>query len=209
MASQKQIEANRQNAQKSTGPRTPEGRAAVRLNSVKHGLTASTLVLPDEDAADFESLFDSLETEHSPGTPTEMMLVRQMAMASWRLRRLYEVEAGYYALRLDDLAEEIEEDYEKLSAASQLALVVKNDHRGLDNLSRLEARLERSFYKALHELQHIRAQRPAIVQKQTQSIAPPSPKIEEKRPVPIDRPLLQADSPEIHPLPPQKPDRAI
>ena len=46
MATEKQIAANRLNAQKSTGPKTPEGRAAVRLNGVKHGLTAETLVLP-------------------------------------------------------------------------------------------------------------------------------------------------------------------
>ena len=45
MATEKQFEANRLNAQKSTGPRTPEGRAAVRLNGVKHGLTAETIVL--------------------------------------------------------------------------------------------------------------------------------------------------------------------
>ena len=192
MASQKQIAANRQNAQKSTGPKTPEGRAAVKLNSVKHGLTASTLVLPGEDAADFESLFDSLEAEHAPATPTETMMVRQMAMASWRLRRLYEVEAGYYTLRLEDLAEDAKEDYKKITDASRLAMVVQHDPRALDNLSRIEARLERSFYKALHELQRLRALRPAIVQKQTQSepppIAPPAPKIDEKRPIPIDRP---------------------
>ncbi len=45
MATEKQFEANRQNAQKSTGPKTPEGRAAVRLNGVKHGLTAETMVV--------------------------------------------------------------------------------------------------------------------------------------------------------------------
>ena len=46
MATEKQFEANRQNAQKSTGPKTPEGRAAVRLNGVKHGLTAETIRNP-------------------------------------------------------------------------------------------------------------------------------------------------------------------
>src|ERR1700736_5448994 len=95
----KQFEANRQNAQKSTGPKTPEGRAAVRLNGVKHGLTAETIVLKNEREADFTNLLDSLEAEHDPVTPTEEALVVQLAMSTWRLRRLYHVEGGFYAFQ--------------------------------------------------------------------------------------------------------------
>src|SRR3982074_528124 len=95
MATEKQFEANRQNAQKSTGPKTPEGRAAVRLNGVKHGLTAKTLVLKGESESDFTELLDSLEAEHAPATPTEEALVVQLAMATWRLRRLYHAQAGF------------------------------------------------------------------------------------------------------------------
>src|SRR6202521_1515599 len=105
MATEKQFEANRQNAQKSTGPKTPEGRAAVRLNGVKHGLTAETIVLKGESEADFTALFDSLEAEHDPVTPTEEALVVQLAMSTWRLRRLYHVEAGFYAFKLKDTAD--------------------------------------------------------------------------------------------------------
>src|ERR1700683_3849178 len=97
MATDKQTEANRHNAQKSTGPKTPEGRDAVRLNGLKHGLTAQTLILPGESEADFQDLFDSYEAEHEPATPTENALVTQLAMATWRMRRLYHVEAGFYA----------------------------------------------------------------------------------------------------------------
>jgi len=179
MASQKQIAANRANAQKSTGPSTPEGRAAVRLNGVKHGLTAGTLILPGEQQSDFDTLLDSLETEHAPATPTEAMLVRQMAMAAWRLRRLHQVEAAVYTVRLMDLDEDMQDDYSpKLEPIERLAYVVIDDARRrsvLDNLSRCEARLERSFYKALHELQRLQSQRPAIVQNQTQSEIPKPP----------------------------------
>src|SRR5438876_2493411 len=100
MATAKQFEANRLNAQKSTGPKTPEGRAAVRLNGVKHGLTAETIVLKGESQADFTNLLDSLETEHDPATPTEEALVVQLAMATWRLRRLYHAEAGFWAFKM-------------------------------------------------------------------------------------------------------------
>src|SRR3982074_1281046 len=103
MASEKQFEANRQTPQKSTGPKTPEGRAAVRLNGVKHGLTAETIVLKGESETDFTSLLDSLEAEHDPATPTEQALVVQLAMATWRLRRLYHQEAGFYTCQLKSL----------------------------------------------------------------------------------------------------------
>src|ERR1700688_2254394 len=103
MATEKQFEANRLNAQKSTGPRTPEGRAAVRLNGVTHGLTAETLVLKGESESDFKAIFESLEAEHQPTTPTEETLVTQLAMATWRLRRVYNTEAGFYKVGLQDL----------------------------------------------------------------------------------------------------------
>jgi len=177
MATQKQIEANRANAQKSTGPKTPEGRAAVRLNGVKHGLTSKILVLDGEQEADFNELLSSLEAEHQPATPSEEILVRQLAMASWRLRRLYHVEAAVFAVRLTDLEEDMEDDYTtKLPDIERLAYVAIDDARRrsvLDNLSRYESRLERSFYKALHELQRLRAQRQSEMKNQTQSEAPP------------------------------------
>ena len=100
MATEQQIAANRMNAQKSTGPKTPQGRAAVRLNGLKHGLTSSTLVLKGESISDFENLLDSFEAEHCPSTATEEALVRQMAMAQWRRRRLYHIEAGFFNVGL-------------------------------------------------------------------------------------------------------------
>src|SRR5260370_12612611 len=105
MATDKQIAANRLNALKSTGPKTPEGRVAVRLNGVKHGLYAQTLVLKGESESDFNALLESYEAEHDPATPTEEALVQQLAMAIWRLRRLYHAEAGYYAHRIEDTAD--------------------------------------------------------------------------------------------------------
>jgi hypothetical protein len=170
MASEKQAAANRRNAQKSTGPKTPEGRSAVRLNGVKHGLTATSLILPGEVQSDFESLLDSLEAEHSPATPTEEALVRQMAMAQWRLRRLYHMETGYIDYRIAIIREDDED--EDLDDAGQLGIAAYKDANGakvLINLSRIESRLERSFYKALDQLQRLRARREENLTKQTQS----------------------------------------
>src|SRR6266851_1702551 len=82
MSTDRQIEANRLNAQHSTGPSTPEGRAAVRLNGLKYGLYAETLILPGEDPAEFDAMLDRLDAEYQPATPTEELFVSQIAMAS-------------------------------------------------------------------------------------------------------------------------------
>src|SRR5438132_11769984 len=96
MSSQRQIDANRLNAQKSTGPTTPEGRAAVSLNSLKYGLYAETLILPGEDPATFEALLDRLDAEHQPATPTEEAFVSQIAMATSRLAPIQRMRVAYY-----------------------------------------------------------------------------------------------------------------
>jgi hypothetical protein len=88
MATERQIQANRRNAKKSTGPKTARGRAVVRWNGLKHGLNARTLILPGENRADYKALLHSLEAEHQPITPRERKLVIQSAKALWRARRI-------------------------------------------------------------------------------------------------------------------------
>lgn len=94
MASRNQITANRRNAKKSTGPRTRTGKAAAKLNSLKHGLLAEQPVLPDEDGAAFEALRHELIKQFEPLGVIETQLVERIAGLIWRLRRLGVVEAG-------------------------------------------------------------------------------------------------------------------
>ena len=159
MATEKQFEANRLNAQKSTGPKTPEGRAAVRLNGVKHGLTAETIVLKGESEADFTNLLDSLEAEHDPASPTEEALVVQLAMATWRLRRLYHQEAGFYTCQLQSLMG-MQKDL-NLDDAGRMGHAAAWSESTLTLFNRQEGRLERTFYRAMHELQRLRKDRQA------------------------------------------------
>src|ERR1700686_4369388 len=159
MATEKQFEANRQNAQKSTGPKTPEGRAAVRLNGVKHGLTAETIVLKGESEADFKNMLESFEAEHAPTTPTEEALVVQLTLANWRLRRLYHQEAGFYTSKLKTLAS-IQKDL-NLDDAGRMGHAAGWSASTLGLFNRHGARLERTFYRALHELQRLRKEREA------------------------------------------------
>ncbi len=176
MATEKQTAANRLNALKSTGPRTPGGRAAVCLNGVTHGLTAETLVLNGESKDDFKALFDSLEAEHQPTTPTEEILVADLAMAVWRRRRLYNMEAGYYKVRTTN--EALYAAPQKLDDASLLGKVASNSGDTMALIGRQEARLERTYFKALHELQRLRKEREAklaLVSQSNPARAGPSP----------------------------------
>ncbi|MGZ8687447.1 MAG: hypothetical protein ACXWZP_03375, partial [Gaiellaceae bacterium] len=85
MASEAQIAANRLNAAKSTGPRTREGKEAVRYNALKHGLLAEAVVLGDESTAEFERLVALLHDELKPDGQLESLLVDRIAACAWRL----------------------------------------------------------------------------------------------------------------------------
>jgi hypothetical protein len=88
MSSDKQIEANKRNAQKSTGPRTPAGKARVAVNPLKHGLTARAVVLQDEDPEKFESFRTDLFADLEPVGALEGVLAERIVIVLWRLRRV-------------------------------------------------------------------------------------------------------------------------
>lgn len=98
MLSERQLEANRRNAAKSHGPITPEGRAAVRHNSLKHGFTAAEIILPTvEEKIDFEQFRYTFEQEYKPEGPTEQVLVEDIVISRWRLNRIRKMEPGFFA----------------------------------------------------------------------------------------------------------------
>jgi hypothetical protein len=86
MATQKQIKANRKNAQKSTGPKTDEGKAAVSKNAVKHGLFAES-VITGEKEAEYEAFYGELLAELAPRGAIELLLAERVISLWWRLRR--------------------------------------------------------------------------------------------------------------------------
>jgi hypothetical protein len=92
MTSQARIEANRKNAQKSTGPKTAEGKARSRFNGLTHGLRSEQIVLPTEDRAEFEAELQAWNEDWKPPTAARRILVERAAAAAWRLRRSVRVE---------------------------------------------------------------------------------------------------------------------
>jgi|HubBroStandDraft_1064217.scaffolds.fasta_scaffold00908_13 hypothetical protein len=85
MATKKQIAANRRNAQKATGPRTPRGKAVSRLNALRHGLRAR-IALPHEDLKELGQIRELFLRSYQPQTPEQARLVELMSSANWQLR---------------------------------------------------------------------------------------------------------------------------
>jgi hypothetical protein len=141
MATLKQFEANRRNSQKSTGPKTPEGKSAVSMNALRHGLRARSVVLPGEDPTEFHQLCNDLEAEWTPQSRTEQFYVEQMAVSQWKLTRMEVVEVNIF---------------KDTDPKNQLSM--------LDRLWQAECRLERSFARAQRELQRLQKSRPEPVQ---------------------------------------------
>ena len=96
--SQRKIASNRRNALRSTGPRSPEGKQMSRWNAQKHGMLAKELVIPagdgKEDENEFRALLESLRDDLRPVGLTEEILVEEIAVAYWRLRRVIRSENG-------------------------------------------------------------------------------------------------------------------
>jgi hypothetical protein len=102
MASDSQIQANRQNAQLSTGPRSPEGKQRVAFNALKHGLTGKQVVLHNEEPEDFDAFRSALWDDLDPRGVLEGVLVDKIVADAWRLRRVPILEAAMHARVEDD-----------------------------------------------------------------------------------------------------------
>jgi hypothetical protein len=200
MTSDKKAQANRRNALKSTGPKTLEGKATVRLNALKHGLLSQEILLPGEDEEALRELGQSLRAELQPVGELENLLVDRIISAYWRLRRLGRVEAGIFAWqRSEELAERAEREAQRYESYKvedlvkyvDLTIIDEKKHEeahsrarrirseqedetatlgrtfardadqanAFSKLSRYETAIERTLYRALHELERRQAAR--------------------------------------------------
>ena len=142
MTSERQAKANRQNAQMSTGPRTPAGKAVVALNAVRHGLLSRESLVKGESEAELVDFGKRLRAQLEPVGELELLLGDRIISTAWRLRRLVSVETMLFNRE------------DKLDAAFN-----GYGREKMGVLSRYEVTLERSLYKALHELQRLQAAR--------------------------------------------------
>src|SRR5438477_3706870 len=99
MTSLRQLEANRRNARKSTGPITPEGKQRSRCNAVRHGLTAETVIGALEDAEDYQAFEAAVIADYAAQSAVERELVLRLASLLWRLRRAIIIETGLFEIQ--------------------------------------------------------------------------------------------------------------
>jgi hypothetical protein len=100
MATEAQINANRKNATRSTGPKTPAGKKSSSRNALRHGLLAREIVLPNEDRDEFDAFMEQVREDLLPQGPVEELLCDRVITAAWRLIRAARVEASLFALAL-------------------------------------------------------------------------------------------------------------
>ena len=136
MTTDAQIQANRENSRKSTGPKTDETKAISSLNSRTHGFSAVDPVLPTENRDEFNALLEDYKTEWEPETPHQEFLLREMTGARWKLNRLERMEVEMFAA-LDDLTKAFK-DKETAAAFARL--------------ERYRAALQRNYHRCAREL---------------------------------------------------------
>jgi hypothetical protein len=174
-------EANRRNARKSTGPRTREGKEAVRLNSLTHGAFAADLLLPGENARAFRALEENFRRHYRPANPEEEFFLNRMVLAAWRLQRLAAMESRVIRNQATSVAADVglfaavremlpgADDPPPPSSDSQsyhdpIASAWVHDTitgNTLVKIGRSQTAMERSFYRALHEFQRLRSPVPS------------------------------------------------
>jgi hypothetical protein len=174
MPTESQILANRLNAQKSTGPRTIEGKSAVSQNALKHGFSAHQDIISSESQTVFDQYRDQLFAELTPATPMESMLAERIVGLSWRLKRAIRIQnQAIDALNIDTTSNPLakltkslffkgllqqQEDTSGSDAGLSLGRLAIKDFsyaRVLERLLMYERRMEHSLYKTLLELQRL------------------------------------------------------
>jgi hypothetical protein len=168
MATEKQIEANRRNAAKSTGPRSAEGKAASRMNALKSGVYAEAEIVAGEDPAALETMTAEYIQRFHPTTPEQRHYVDTLIRDDWRLRRLARAESQLweYTMRHTPF-------FDKETPLGHVVTVAD------ETFARLQRRIndvQRSYRDALRELQRLQS-----LEEQPENCPEPAPQLQEEK----------------------------
>jgi hypothetical protein len=157
--SEKQLDANRRNA-KLGGVKTEEGKEASKMNALRHGLLSKEIVLATENASDLLDLEKRMRADLNPVGELEYILVDRIVSSLWRLRRAMAIERAamsYQRNHKDAFDLPFLSTSPEQKEDEQIKAMIFNED--FDKLIRYENSLERSIYRALHELQRLQAAR--------------------------------------------------
>jgi hypothetical protein len=162
MRTEKQIEASRLNGAKSHGPVTEDGKARSAANALKHGFTADTLVLTNEDGPRFYELLDGYTELYQPATAAETDALFEAVAARWRMRRVWSIETALLDLEMDRQTPGLANSIPSVDESTRLALAwagQMDNCKALPTLTRYEARLSRQFERAMKRLESLQSVR--------------------------------------------------
>jgi hypothetical protein len=160
MPTQAQLNANRLNAQKSTGPTSPEGKAASSLNALKSGIDAWSHIIPGEDPAELETLTAQFLLHYKPSGPTQLSLVDTLISTEWIQRRLRRIEAQLWNYRVECLDQNLTHAEFVDASVQHNSPLGHSFQEALDPFTRLQRRIDgtnRMFLRTLKVLQYLQA----------------------------------------------------
>jgi hypothetical protein len=154
---------------KSTGPRTPEGKAKASLNAMRHGLTGRVVVLPSEDMNVYHAFCKELMADLAPETPLERQYAQTFCDTQWRLNRARSYEDGMLALGHMEHSDSMGIEHPETLAAINAAKAFREHSKAFVNLSLYEQRLQRAQKEALRQLEELQTRRRAAKKAELQA----------------------------------------
>ncbi len=160
MASQKQIDANRRNAKRSTGPITEAGKAVAKFNALRHGMTAESAVLPYEDPVSYAQLRDALKDHYAPANIAEEMNIEVVVSSYSRLLRSRRVETSAQRLGIQALKQRNGKNpAPRHDDDDALAVFMLDSYDNTRNMERYHGAIERSYFRAVETLRKVQNDR--------------------------------------------------
>jgi len=211
MSTPSQVEANRRNAQKSTGPRTKEGKDRSRFNGVKHGMTAKFDVLPGEDADALTGRIDDWTADLEPRNQLERDLIERAARVSWQLERVEQAHVARLTANIlkatsgENQPDEAHRQRAERDAASAVDRLAFDDSRKGELLRNYEASCSRTLFRTIETFIKVRKAGAAgklvpaavAIESSTESVVPGDPGITQTEPN-----FLSIDNTETDSVPP-------
>ncbi len=145
----------RANGAKSPGPSTPQAKAAIAFNAIKHGLTAKSVLLPGEDPAALKVLADTLLDAHQPATDEEFLIFEELVANKWRIRRMWESEQSLVRVEMLRQKQAVEAEFQGAESDVLYAVALQkltDDSKALAHIHRQEVRYTRAADRALDQL---------------------------------------------------------
>jgi hypothetical protein len=164
-ASPRKLASSRANGAKSNGPKTEAGKRRSAQNARKHGLTAVTIVVSNEDQAEFDQLYAAYLDHFQPRNPVEIDLVAEIVSAKWRQRRLWSVESAQLDLEMVRQRPILDQQFEFITEDVRTALAYEEKAKPGDSffaLNRYESRLSRQYHRALRTLLELQSNQPPL-----------------------------------------------